>query len=151
MKISTKGRYGLRILLDLAMHLEEPQPRMLKDIADSQSISEKYISRLVIALRQAKLVQSVRGAKGGYRLARNPSEITLLEVVEIMEGPIGVVECTSPETGSPCSRSHLCAAHSIWEGVNAVFRNTLAEITLQSIIDRQKEINADLQCWDYCI
>ena len=74
MKISTKGRYGLRILIDLAMH-DPGKPRMLKDIAQSQQISEKYISRLVIDLRRAKLVRSVRGVNGGFHLAKLPEEI----------------------------------------------------------------------------
>ena len=76
MKISTKGRYGLRILIDLATHDPE-KPRMLKDIAQSQQISEKYISRLVIDLRRAKLVRSVRGVNGGFHLAKLPEQITL--------------------------------------------------------------------------
>ena len=106
MKISTKGRYGLRILIDLATHDPE-KPRMLKDIAQSQQISEKYISRLVIDLRRAKLVRSVRGVNGGFHLAKLPEKITLLEVLETMEGPISVVDCVrSPEkvqTSDPVS------------------------------------------------
>ena len=81
MKLSTKGRYGLRILLDVALHGGEA-PRLAREIAASQGISEKYISRLLIALRRAGLVVSVRGAKGGYRLGRFPESITLLDVVE---------------------------------------------------------------------
>ncbi len=104
MKISTKGRYGLRILIDLAMH-DPGKPRMLRDIAASQQISEKYISRLVIDLRRAKLIRSVRGVNGGFHLAKRPDEITLLEVLETMEGPLSVVECVrSPEK---CKRQTL--------------------------------------------
>lgn len=150
MKISTKGRYGLRILLDLALHTEE-KPRMLRDIAESQEISEKYLSRLIIELRQANLVQSVRGAKGGYRIARAPSDITVLEVVEVMEGSLGIVECVGCEKEKECDRSHVCAAREMWEGVNNSLRTALAHVSLQSIIDRQKQIDSDLQCWDYCI
>lgn len=150
MKISTKGRYGLRILLDLALHTGD-QPRMLHDVAESQGISEKYLSRLIIELRQAKLVQSVRGAKGGYRIARDPSQISVLEVVEVMEGPIGIVECVEPEGVPRCGRIHSCAAREMWEGVSALLRKSLQDVSLQSIIDRQKEIDSDLQCWDYCI
>ena len=84
MKISTKGRYGMRILIDLALH-EGTEPRMLRDIAKSQGLSEKYLSRLIIELRQAGMVESVRGARGGYHLAKNPKEITLLEIIEVME------------------------------------------------------------------
>ena len=97
MKISTKGRYGLRILIDLATH-DPGKPRLIRDIAQSQQISEKYISRLVIDLRKAKLVRSVRGINGGFHLAKAPEQITLLEILETMEGPISVVDCVrSPE------------------------------------------------------
>ena len=77
MKISTKGRYGLRIMLDLALNAGA-KPRMIHQIADSQQISEKYISRLIIKLRKAGMVKSIRGAKGGYRIARYPKNLTLL-------------------------------------------------------------------------
>ena len=87
MKISTKGRYGLRILIDLATHDPE-KPRLLKDIVQSQLVSEKYLSRLVLDLRRAKLIRSVRGSNGGFYLARSPETITLLEILETMEGPI---------------------------------------------------------------
>ena len=108
MKISTKGRYGLRILIDLATHDPE-KPRLLKDIAQSQLVSEKYLSRLVLDLRRAKLIRSVRGSKGGFYLARSPETITLLEILETMEGPISVVGCaTSP---GQCNRRTPCPIH----------------------------------------
>ncbi len=102
MKISTKGRYGLRILIDLAMHDPE-KPRLIRDIARSQQISEKYISCLMISLRRGRLIRSVRGMNGGYHLAKDPKEISLLEILEIMEGSLSIVDCVQcPEK---CKRS----------------------------------------------
>ena len=148
MKISTKGRYGLRILIDLAMH-DPGKPRMLRDIAESQQISEKYISRLVIDLRRAKLVRSVRGVNGGFHLAKRPDEITLLEVLETMEGPLSVVECVrSPEK---CKRENLCPARNIWTQLNDGIRELTRNITLDDILNAYRQHNADPGIADYCI
>lgn len=148
MKISTKGRYGLRILIDLAMHDPE-KPRMLKDIAESQQISEKYISRLVISLRKAHLIRSVRGVNGGFFLAKLPEKITLLEVLETMEGPISVVDCVrSPEK---CHRQMLCPARGIWQNLNDGIRELTAKITLDDILNAYRKQNAEHGICDYCI
>ena len=148
MKISTKGRYGLRILIDLATHDPE-KPRMLKDIAESQQISEKYISRLVIDLRRAGLIRSVRGVKGGFHLAKLPEEITLLKVLETMEGPLSVVECVkSPEK---CKRQMLCPARSIWKKLNDDIRGLTSKITLDDILNAYRRQDAEKGINDYCI
>ncbi len=148
MKISTKGRYGLRILLDLALHNSDA-PRLIRDIAESQQISEKYISRLIVDLRRAGLVRSIRGAKGGFRLARNPEEVTLLEVVEVMEGALSIVDCVrKPEK---CDRFGNCATRDIWEGLNNDIRECMKKITLQNIIDNYKRQSAANGILDYCI
>ena len=148
MKISTKGRYGLRILIDLAMH-DPGKPRLIRDIAQSQQISEKYISRLVIDLRRAKLVRSVRGINGGFHLAKLPEEITLLEVLETMEGPISVVDCVrSPEK---CKRQTLCPARDIWQKLNDGIRELTAEITLDDILNAYRKHDVENGIRDYCI
>ena len=148
MKISTKGRYGLRILIDLATHDQE-KPRMLKDIAKSQQISEKYISRLVIDLRRAKLIRSVRGVNGGFHLAKLPEKITLLEVLETMEGPISVVDCVrSPEK---CKRQTLCPARNIWLQLNDGIRELTSKITLDDILNAYRRNDAENGICDYCI
>ena len=148
MKISTKGRYGLRILIDLATH-DPGKPRLIRDIAQSQQISEKYISRLVIDLRRAKLVRSVRGVNGGFHLAKLPEEITLLEILETMEGPISVVECVrSPEK---CTRRSLCPARDIWSKLNDGIRELTAKITLDDILNAYRKRNAEKGICDYCI
>ena len=148
MKISTKGRYGLRILIDLATHDPE-KPRMLKDIAQSQQISEKYISRLVIDLRRAKLIRSVRGVNGGFHLAKLPEQITLLEILETMEGPISVVDCVrSPEK---CKRENLCPTRNVWTELNNGIRELTKKITLDDILNSYRQHDADKGICDYCI
>lgn len=148
MKISTKGRYGLRILLDLALQSGK-KLRLIRDIAQSQQISEKYISRLIIDLRRAGMVKSVRGSKGGYELAKDPKTITLLDVVEVMEGPLSIVDCVRDPGG--CSRNRICATRNIWQNLNSEFRESMRKVTLQDIIELyQKQDNTEGN-WDYCI
>lgn len=147
MKISTKGRYGLRILLDLALH-EGDSPRMIRDIAVSQQISEKYISRLIIELKRAGMVKSIRGAKGGYRLARFPKSLTVLDIVEVMEGPISIVDCViEPDA---CRRIQSCTTRKIWAKLNHDIRRSLSGVTLQDIVDNVRK-DGDADFVDYCI
>jgi len=148
MKISTKGRYGLRILLDLALHSGE-KLRLIRDIAQSQQISEKYISRLIIDLRRAGMVKSVRGSKGGYELAKAPKEITLLDVVEVMEGPLSIVDCVR-DPGC-CRRNNICATREIWQNLNSEFRESMQKITLQEIIELYQKQDYEEGDWNYCI
>ena len=144
MKISTKGRYGLRILLDLAIHGSSDQPRMLRDIAEQQQISLKYLSRLIIDLRRARMVRSIRGVKGGFFLARKPSEITLLEIIEAMEGSLSIVDCVGkPEK---CQRHNSCPARDIWCELNDGIRALMLKITLEEIIRKYNAVSPD-----YCI
>ncbi len=145
MKISTKGRYGLRILLDLAMHGSGEQPRMLRDVAESQQISLKYLSRLIVDLRRARMVRSVRGVKGGFFLARKPAELTLLEIIEAMEGSISIVDCVGkPEK---CARHNCCPARDVWSELNDGIRDLMRKITLEDIIRKYRFQLPD----DYCI
>ena len=148
MKISTKGRYGLRILIDLATH-DSSKPRLIRDIAQTQQISEKYISRLVIDLRRAGLIRSIRGVNGGFHLAKKPEEITLLEVLEVMEGPISVVECVNSR--NKCERNPLCGARTIWQRLNENIRQMMQQITLAEILQAYQDQNTDIPLEDYCI
>ena len=148
MKISTKGRYGLRILMDLALHQTE-KPRLIRDIAKSQQISEKYISRLVIALRKAGMIRSVRGVNGGFHIAMKPEEITLLDVIEVMEGPLSIVDCVSAP--KKCVHSKDCAPREVWCKLNDDIRALMRGTTLADILatyDRQNALNGNT---DYCI
>ena len=148
MKISTKGRYGLRILLDLALHQSE-KPRLIRDIAESQQISEKYISRLVIALRKAGMIRSVRGVNGGFHIAMKPEDITLLDVIEVMEGPLSIVDCVSMP--KRCRLSGDCAPREVWCKLNEDIRGLMRGTTLADILasyDRRHANDGDV---DYCI
>ena len=133
MKVSTKGRYGLRVLLDLGIHASGDRPRMLKDVAKNQNISEKYLSRLVIDLRRAGLISSVRGAGGGYKLARPPKMITILNVFEVMEGSLDIVDCLNQS--DLCERSNQCPSQVLWSQINQKVRNVFSEYTLQDLLD----------------
>ena len=148
MKISTKGRYGLRILMDLAIHQSE-KPRLIRDIAKSQQISEKYISRLVIALRKAGMIRSVRGVNGGFHIAMKPEDITLLDVIEAMEGPLSIVDCVS--TPRKCSRSDNCAPREIWCKLNGDIRELMRGTTLADILESYRKQSAQNGVLDYCI
>ena len=147
LKISAKARYGLRILLDVALHEDDPTPRTTAAIAESQQLSLKFASRLVIPLRQAGMIRSIRGTAGGFRLARAPSDITLLDIVETLQGPVEILDCLG--TSAPCARARACVSRSVWDDVNTAFSNALAAITLERVIARAHEhATAGL---DYCI
>ena len=148
MKLSTKGRYGLRILLDIALY-GDTSPRLTRDIALSQNISEKYISRLMIDLRKAGLVKSVRGAKGGYTLGRFPEDITLLEIVETMEGRISIVDCVL--TPGACEKVGACGVRRTWAEINGKIRDALSDVTLKVIADKLREEGQNYMFSDYCI
>ncbi len=148
MKISTKGRYGLRIMLDLALN-DGTKPRMIHQIAKSQQISEKYISRLIIKLRKAGMVSSIRGAKGGYRIAQTPETLTLLEILEAMEGPVSIVGCVR-HPGS-CKVTEECAAREIWCTLNEEIRSSMAKVTLREIVEKYRAKHGETDHFDYCI
>ena len=136
MKLSTKGRYGARFMLDLAFHFGNGLI-FLKDIATRQEISEKYLWHLVPPLKNAGLVNSTRGAKGGYELARPPSQITLLEIISVLEGSIFLTECANnPEV---CTRADECATTDIWREVTEKISQTLAAYTLEDMVEKQKK------------
>lgn len=136
MKVSTKGRYGLRLMLDLALHFGEG-PVLLKDIAARQGISEKYLWHLSAVLKNAGLITSARGARGGYALARPPAQINLREIVSLLEGPLCLVECV--ENSSYCRRSGSCAARDVWHEVSLKILGTLGTITLEKIAEEQRK------------
>ena len=133
MKISTKGRYGLRTLMDISVH-QTNGPVNLGDIAGRQGISAKYLWQIVNLLKTAGFVRGTRGPKGGYILLRDPSEITLLDVIQILEGPVSLVECV--DDPAFCSRTENCVAHSVWEEASQSIRAALRKITLAEILRR---------------
>ena len=134
MRVSTKGRYGLRILLDVAVH-EEKGPVALRDISRRQGISQKYLWQVVNPLKMAGLLRATRGAHGGYVLARSPVRISIRDIVEILEGPVSVVACvTAP---GMCDRSASCAARDAWAEVESKLQEAMQGITLQQLLEQQ--------------
>jgi len=137
LKLSTKGRYGSRLMLELASHYGKA-PVLLKEIARRQEISAGYLEHIVPPLKTAGLVNSSRGARGGYTLAKPPSEITLKDVVQALEGSLSLVECV--DAPSVCQRVQLCVTRDIWQEVSEKIAETLESITLQDMITRQKKL-----------
>ncbi len=131
MRISTRVRYGVRLMLELALHNNQG-PIFLKDIARKQDISEKYLSQIIIPLRTAGLVKSFRGAHGGYELQRPPEEITLRDVVEALDGEFTLVEClANPEA---CDRVGHCVTQQVWRRLGQVMAETLEKVTLKNLV-----------------
>jgi Rrf2 family cysteine metabolism transcriptional repressor len=135
MKLSTRTRYGMRALVDLAMH-NSSQPVQLKEIADRQQISLSYLEHLVIPLISAGFVRSTRGAKGGVNLAKAPQDIHLDEVMEVLEGPLAPVDCL--RSSDDCSRSGKCATQDVWNDLKAAMEKVLKSYNLRDLADRQK-------------
>ena len=136
MKLSTKGRYGARLMLDLAFHYGEG-PQLLKDIAQRQEISDKYLWQLIAPLKSARLINSTRGAHGGYNLARKPSEITLQDIVEVLEGPLCIVECV--DNPSVCKRWETCVTRDIWDETSHKISQVLKSVSLEDMVKKRKE------------
>ena len=126
MKISTKGRYGTRAALELSLRYGSG-PVMVREIADSQEISERYLEHILNTLRTSGFLRSTRGPKGGYELARAPSEITLGDIVRSLEGPLDVVSCTGDYE---CGRASECATFYVWKEIKETIENVLYSITL---------------------
>jgi Rrf2 family protein len=137
MRVSTKGRYGLRAMMDLAANQKDEVPVFLADIARRQGISEKYLEHIFAALRAAGLVTTVRGRKGGFLLARGPSETTVKDIIAVLEGPCVVVDCVSkPRT---CKRAETCVTRDIWGLLGRKIEEVLSGYTLEQLVEMQKE------------
>ncbi len=139
MRISTKGRYGVRVMMDLALHSSQNYVS-LRDISPRQGITIRYLEVVIASLLKAKLVTSFRGKGGGYRLVRPPEEYTMLEILECMEGQLIPVQCMSDPINQ-CSMASACVTLPMWEGFYKVIRDYFTSITLLDLIQDQKEIN----------
>jgi len=132
-KLSTKGRYGTRLMLNLALHFNEGREAVvLKNISDEEDLSIRYLEQIIIPLKINKLVKSVRGAGGGYTLARHPSKISLCEIIEVLEGACSLVDCL--EDPSFCERATECAAQEIWREASNLLKNYFESKTLQDLV-----------------
>ncbi len=136
MKLSTRSRYGVRLMTALAC-ANGGKPVLLKDIAASEEISEKYLSLIVIPLRAAGLIKSMRGARGGYNLAQDPSDISLRNIIEALEGEICLVHCIKQP--SSCNRSAICPTRDFWNILGNKISETLNSITLAQLAQIRKD------------
>lgn len=143
MRISTKGEYGIRAMLELALHYREG-PMALGRIAERQAISEPYLEQLIAGLRKAGLVTSVRGAQGGYELTRDPEAIPIGEIIRALEGPITPMECLSEEPESlGCENSERCATRLLWRKLQASINEVLDTTTLGDLVADNKRLNQE--------
>jgi Rrf2 family cysteine metabolism transcriptional repressor len=138
MKLSTKGRYGLRAMLDLALNGDNG-PITIHAIAQRQEISERYLEQLLIPLKQAGMVKSVLGSQGGYVLGRAPQDISVGDIIRVMEGPLAPVECVSELNPDECKRADMCVTRIIW----AKLRDSITEILdSYSLLDLANEYHS---------
>ena len=138
MRLSTRGRYGTRLMVDLAQHYADG-PVPLAEIARRQDLSAKYLEQLIILLRGAGLIRSVRGRRGGYMLARNPEAISVGEIVETLEGKLSVVDCVlEPEL---CYRATECPTREIWVGMTDMLKQQLFSLSLGDILEKATPVD----------
>jgi Rrf2 family protein len=150
LKLSTKGEYGLRAVFDLAQRFGQG-PISLKSVAERQEISEHYLEQLIAVLRKAGLVKSVRGAQGGYILARDPQEVTVGDVIRVLEGPIAPMDCVNEEEKEYCSRSDSCVTKGIWEKVRDSINEVLDSITLRDMCEEAEKVGRNKEYLMYHI
>lgn len=136
MRISTRGRYGSRVMLELALNYRKG-PVQVREIAKRQELSPKYIEQLIAPLKTSGLVRAVRGMHGGYVLSKSPSRIKLIEIFRVLEGPLALVACVDdPEI---CSRQQLCVTRDIWEEITGAVTRILSSTTLADMVERQQQ------------
>ncbi|UWG95765.1 Rrf2 family transcriptional regulator [Dehalobacter sp. DCM] len=133
MRFSTRGRYGVQIMVDLAQHTAEG-PISLKSVADRQKLSENYLEQLVPELRRAGLVKSIRGPQGGYILAKKPEDINIGDVIRVLEGPIAPVECDKQAEKNCCEKTKFCVNREVWVRVRDSINDVVNSITLADLL-----------------
>lgn len=137
MRVSTRGRYALRAMLDLALHADEG-PVLRQDIVARQGFSADYVAQLFRQLLAADLVKSVRGPGGGYVLARDPATISAGDVVRAVEGPIAISQCVIPGNEHSCRRMEDCVTHLLWKRLSVEVSRFLDAVTVQDLCDQAK-------------
>lgn len=142
MRISTKGRYGLRALIDLAKY-SEIEPVSINSIATRQGISEGYLEQLMTLLKKAGLVKSIRGAQGGYVLAKDIKEISVGDVLRALEGNLEPVECAAFRGDASCEASGGCVTKYVWQKINDSINKTVDEISLEQLVSESKSVQDD--------
>lgn len=142
MKISTKGRYGLRALIDLAQY-SEIEPVSISSIANRQDISERYLEQLMTLLKKAGIIKSIRGAGGGYVLVKDTGEISVGDVLRALEGSLEPVECAAFKEEDSCAASDICVTKYVWQRINESINRTVDEISLKQLVEegRNKKVS----------
>lgn len=141
MKVSTRGRYALRIMLDLALS-DSGRPVRVKEIAERQEISEKYMEQIISILNKAGYVRSIRGPQGGYFLSKKPEEYTVGMILRLTEGSMSPVECLEYEEYN-CSRQEDCVTYLLWKKLDAAIRGVIDTVTLEDLVNWSKERGQD--------
>lgn len=150
LKLSTKGKYGLEAMVDLAVHTSEG-PVSLKSISARQNLPENYLEQIFLVLRRNKLVDSIRGAQGGYMLARPAEEISVLDVLNALEGPLAPVSCIVDGNMGACDRYPRCASRTLWEMIKAQLDSTASSISLGELVDKYRIAHQDSYQIEYFI
>ena len=140
MKVSTKGDYGIRALIELAHHFGETRPTQSGEIAARQSIPESYLEQLLTTLRRAGFIRSVRGPQGGHALIRDPSELRVSEVIAALEGSILPIDCL--DEASPCSKGGGCAQRDMWQDVRSAILGVLDNTTIGDLAERDRALSS---------
>ena len=144
MRMSTRGRFGLRALLQLAEN-DENYPKSVSSLAEEMQVSADYLMQLFVKLRRAGLVKSIRGPRGGFKLSRPPSKITVGDIVRAVEGPVGLAPCVKPDscyggrgrrkTNGTCPQAEYCAARLVWENLSSEIERVLDEKDLRQVLN----------------
>lgn len=148
MKLSTKGRYGLKAMFELALHYGEG-PIPLKNIAESQDISENYLEQLIAVLRRNGLATSVRGAQGGYMLNESPNNITVGDIIRALEGDIAPSDCILDENLNKCFKEEFCVTKNVWIKIRDSINDVIDSITLKDMVDDFEKINEEKEYMYY--
>lgn len=141
MKISTKGRYALRLMLDLAIH-DTGEPVRIRDIAARQEISEKYLEQIISILNKAGFVRSIRGPQGGYHLMRQPREYTVGMILRLTEGPLAPVACLEGDVNT-CARQESCVTLRLWQMLNQAVSDVVDHVTLADLVEWYEQKGTD--------
>lgn len=149
MKISTKGRYGLRAMIDVAQY-SEIEPVSISSIALRQGISEGYLEQLMTKLKKAGLIQSIRGAGGGYVLARPMEEISVGDVLRALEGSLEPVECTANHPDDSCAAAGGCVTKYVWQKINDSINRTVDEMKIKELVEESRLVQSDSSAHRSC-
>jgi Rrf2 family cysteine metabolism transcriptional repressor len=146
MRVSAKGEYAILAILDLAKFYETDEVRTLEEISNDESIPHPFLVQILLELKRAGLVESKRGAGGGYRLARHPREISLGEVIRLIDGPLLPFKCTTPalESNSDCAHQGNCVMTSVWHNVRSAIENVIDHISFEELARKRENINSPM-------